>query len=366
VIYCLVVLAGASLSVRRKGTVACSQPLSLGIVVPAFNEQRHLHCVAEAIVTARSIRAPIVIVDDGSNDGSSAALDSLCGEGRALLVRHDINRGKAAALNSGISALATDLVLTLDADTVLDAEAVLTAAAVCAEPRIGGVALTIDGAGASYLARMQITEYRYVMNFERLALACLGIAFTIPGSASIWRRRALSEIGGFRSRTCAEDTDATISLSLAGWRVAVVSRARAVTDCPASFMELVRQRSRWIWGTIQAARFALLALIKNPARSHPTNALAFLAVTGLNIFGFVVSAQVAVRFVWGGLGWMEIVAAAILIVTTLIRLAVVHQVLAGKSENILEILLFLIAMQFANAAAFWHGLVTGRVGKLSW
>jgi len=145
VIYCLVVLAGASLSVRRKGTEACSQPLSLGIVVPAFNEQRHLHCVAEAIVTARSIRAPIVIVDDGSNDGSSAALDRLCGEGRALLVRHDINRGKAAALNSEFSS-GDRLILTLDADTVLDAEGGIDRRRSLRRASHRGVALTIDGA----------------------------------------------------------------------------------------------------------------------------------------------------------------------------------------------------------------------------
>jgi len=51
VIYCLVVLAGASLSVAQKRHGSVQPAAVTWYVVPAFNEQRHLHCVAEAIVT---------------------------------------------------------------------------------------------------------------------------------------------------------------------------------------------------------------------------------------------------------------------------------------------------------------------------
>jgi len=198
------------------------------------------------------------------------------GSGAVSPPRHQPWQGRRAQQRN--FSLATDSILTLDATRCwtprrYDRRRSLR------EPRIGGVALTIDGAGASYLARMQITEYRYVMNFERLALACLGIAFTIPGSASIWRRRALSEIELPKSNLCGGHRRHHLAFSGRVARRGCFARSRG--HGLSSFIHGIgAARSRWIWGTIQAARFALLALIKNPARSHPTNALAFLAVTG--------------------------------------------------------------------------------------
>jgi cellulose synthase/poly-beta-1,6-N-acetylglucosamine synthase-like glycosyltransferase len=365
--YCLVVLTGASLSSRGQiKTKRTEAPLSVGMVVPAYNEMVHAECIRAAVATAHAIHARIVVVDDGSTDGSGAILDRLCRDGGACLIRHARNRGKAAALNTGIAALQTDLVLTLDADTTLETAAVLDAVLPFTEPGIGAVALMIDGTGNSHVARAQIAEYRYILNFERAALARFGIVFTVPGSASVWRCRALAEIGGFQSRTCAEDTDATISLALAGWQIIVAPGVRAATECPLSVGALMRQRSRWIWGTIQAAGFALIHLMTKCPPWNPISAVVFVAVTALNIFGFLLAVNVLWRFSAGELGWNEVLAGCVLVVTTLIRLALVRWRQGHAGGTVFEVLVRLSTMQIANTAAFWYGLVTGRAGKISW
>jgi cellulose synthase/poly-beta-1,6-N-acetylglucosamine synthase-like glycosyltransferase len=363
--YSIVVLIGALDPFRR--TVSACHPgrrLSLGIVVPAYNEMAHLECIEMAISLAREMQVPIVVVDDGSTDGSSGPLQQLCDIGRARFIRHAENRGKPAALNTGIGALNIDLVVTLDADTMVTAGVVEHAASLFSD-QTGAVALTIDGIGDSFLARAQGIEYRYVLNFERAALARIGIVFTIPGSASLWRRSALAEIGGFRDRTCAEDTDATISLSLAGWRLAAIRDGRAATECPLAAAALLRQRSRWIWGTIQAAVFALGHVATTWPQRSALSALVFVFVTVLNIFGFVLTINVAWRLAALDLGWSDLVAGVVLIGTTLIRLALVRR-LEGGDIGILRILAQLFVIQTVNAAAFWHGLIAGRARQMSW
>jgi cellulose synthase/poly-beta-1,6-N-acetylglucosamine synthase-like glycosyltransferase len=363
-LYCLVVLICASR--RRIEPRSPETPLSVGMVVPAYNEAAHVEFITQAVATAQAIGAPIVIVDDGSTDGSGAVLESLCRAGDALLIRHEVNRGKAAALNSGIAALQTDLILTLDADTTVDGADIAAAMARFLEVGIGAVALTIDGAGHSQTARAQAIEYRYALDFERVALAQLGIVFTVPGSASIWRRRALVQIGGFKRRTCAEDTDATISLSLAGWKIDVAPAVTAVTECPHSIADLLQQRARWIWGTIQAAGFALVHLSAGRKSGYRLPATVFIAVTALNIFGYLLGIGLLYRLLTMELGRSDVYAGCVLVAVTLIRLGLVHRMRGCAGENILRVLMLLIAMQIVNTVAYWYGLASGRATKISW
>lgn len=81
-------------------------------VIPAYNEARTLAAVVRGLLAHC---ADIVVVDDGSTDGSAASVTGL----PISLLQHAHNRGKAAALWSGMQAalaMGADAVLTLDAD----------------------------------------------------------------------------------------------------------------------------------------------------------------------------------------------------------------------------------------------------------
>jgi cellulose synthase/poly-beta-1,6-N-acetylglucosamine synthase-like glycosyltransferase len=67
-----------------------------------------------------------------------------------------------------------------------------------------------------------------------------------------FRRDALRDAGGVSGATLAEDTDLTLAIGRAGWRVIYEERARAWTEAPSSLSGLWRQRYRWAYGTIQA------------------------------------------------------------------------------------------------------------------
>jgi glycosyltransferase involved in cell wall biosynthesis len=101
---------------------------SLSVIVPAFNEQ---HLVALSLDRLRSLaetpyidRVKIIVVDDGSSDGTAAALEKYCrylGEVQLanvewIFLRHAANQGKAAAIRTGLEHADTELTAIHDAD----------------------------------------------------------------------------------------------------------------------------------------------------------------------------------------------------------------------------------------------------------
>ena len=96
-----------------------SDPL-VSIVVPAYGEEPTIAQVLRRVAEV-PFRKEIIVVDDGSADGTVAAVRAIEGEieGVRLLV-HDVNRGKGAAVRTGIAATTGDIVVIQDADLEYD------------------------------------------------------------------------------------------------------------------------------------------------------------------------------------------------------------------------------------------------------
>lgn len=91
----------------------------LTIVVPVYNEREGLEGTVQDLlrVTAgMQEETEIIIVDDGSDDGTGEILDRLAADGSMRVVRHSVNRGYGAALKSGIEAGRFEFVGITDAD----------------------------------------------------------------------------------------------------------------------------------------------------------------------------------------------------------------------------------------------------------
>ena len=222
----------------------------VSVIVPAYNETENIEATLRSIL-ANDHPLEILVVDDGSSDGTAELVESLALP--AVRVIRQPNSGKPIALNTGVARAQHDIVVMMDGDTVFQPDTVARLVAPFADPRIGAVAGNVKVANrAALIPRLQHIEYVVGFGIDRRVQDTLGAITTIPGAAGAFRRQAVLDVGGLSLDTLAEDTDLTIALGREGWRVVYEERAIAWTEAPTTLSQLWRQRYRWTYGTMQA------------------------------------------------------------------------------------------------------------------
>lgn len=97
-----------------------AQLKSVSVVIPLYNERDTIDRVIEAVLNQPSV-LEIVVVDDCSRDGSAERVQEIAAcDSRVRVFRHEFNRGKGAALRTGIRECRGDYVLIQDADLEYD------------------------------------------------------------------------------------------------------------------------------------------------------------------------------------------------------------------------------------------------------
>lgn len=95
-------------------------PVTLSVVMPVYNEARTIVAVIERVLKAPvDLAKEIIVVDDASTDGTRQLLQNMS-SGEIRLLFHDVNRGKGAAIRTGVAHATGDIVLVQDADLEYD------------------------------------------------------------------------------------------------------------------------------------------------------------------------------------------------------------------------------------------------------
>ncbi|MFH8497721.1 bifunctional polysaccharide deacetylase/glycosyltransferase family 2 protein [Streptomyces coeruleorubidus] len=275
----LLVLAREHARRQRRPRSGRHEPVTrpVSVVIPAYNEEL---CIAKTLRSLAASDHPveIIVVDDGSRDGTADIAQSLALANVTVIRRP--NGGKPSALNTGVLRASHDLIVMLDADTVFASSTVGRLVQPFADPRVGAVAGNAKvGNRRRLLGRWQHIEYVMGFNLDRRMYDLLRCLPTIPGAVGAFRAEALRDAGMMSADTLAEDTDITMALHRAGWEVRYAPDALAWTEAPSSLRELWRQRYRWSYGTMQATwkhRHALLE--RGPAGHFGRLGLPLLAV----------------------------------------------------------------------------------------
>ena len=249
----LFVLARRHARRRRASDWAWGPPVTepVSVIVPAYNEREGIALAVNSLATGDYPEIEVIVVDDGSTDETAEIAEGL-GLPNVRVIRK-VNGGKPSALNLGLALASHDLIVTVDGDTIFEPDSIRRLVQPFGDPAVGAVAGNVKvGNRGSLVARWQHIEYVIGFNLDRRLYETLRCMPTVPGAIGAFRRQAVVGAGGLTDDTLAEDTDLTMGIVRAGWKVVYEETARAWTEAPATLSQLWKQRYRWSYGTMQA------------------------------------------------------------------------------------------------------------------
>lgn len=100
-----------------------AQPL-VSIIIPVYNAEKHLNRCVESVVNQTYKHLEIILVDDGSTDGSPKMCDEWAEKDSRIKVVHQDNRGAGMARNEGLNAAHGDKLLFVDSDDYIDTDTI--------------------------------------------------------------------------------------------------------------------------------------------------------------------------------------------------------------------------------------------------
>ena len=117
----------STITANPASQVAASQVATpeVTIIIPVYNEQRTVAEVIERVL-ALPITSEVIVVDDGSSDGTREILQQFSGNPRVRCLLHGVNQGKGAALRTGIAQARGEFVVIQDADLEYDPANILS------------------------------------------------------------------------------------------------------------------------------------------------------------------------------------------------------------------------------------------------
>jgi len=240
---------------RRTNLSLPKQPMkSVSIFIPAHNEQMTIEKTLGSVLRLKTLPQQVIVAENGSKDETFAVASAFAAAHPEvnIQVREYGPVGKAGALNMALAEAIGEVIVVLDADTVIDENFIDEAVWHFEVDAVGAVAGNVRvGNTKKLLAKLQGLEYGVSLALDRAAQAELGVVSVVPGAAGAFRKTALVEVGGWPARTLVEDTDLTVLLHQAKWQIPYEAKAISYTEAPESSREVIKQRKRWAFGSIE-------------------------------------------------------------------------------------------------------------------
>ena len=207
----------------RPHRTARASGVNVAVVIPNYNGARWLPGVLESVAAQTVAPADVLVVDDGSTDGSA---ELAAGYDGVRVLALGSNGGFARAANAGVAAVTAEAVAFVNTDVVL-APDWLERAAGALEPGDAAVATkmvdledpSILYSAGDVLRRDGACEQRGRFERDSGAFDAPGEVFSACAGAALYRRAAVVEAGGFDERLgmYLEDVELGLRLRLAGW-----------------------------------------------------------------------------------------------------------------------------------------------------
>jgi cellulose synthase/poly-beta-1,6-N-acetylglucosamine synthase-like glycosyltransferase/spore germination protein YaaH/peptidoglycan/xylan/chitin deacetylase (PgdA/CDA1 family) len=263
----------------------------VSVVIAAYNEEKVINKTIHSILRSDYDPLEIIIVNDGSTDRTEEVILEEFGDHPQVHVISKPNSGKTDSINVGYQYANGEIIVSIDADTIIAENAISLLVRHFVDPEVAAVSGNVKvGNVRNLLTLWQHVEYITGFNLERRAFDKLNSIPVVPGAIGAWRKSAVEEAGYFQHDTLAEDTDITLTLLRLGYKVQYEDRAYAYTEAPEDIKSFIKQRTRWIYGTLQCLWKHRGALFSGKQKS-----LGFITLP--NMWGFQYGVQLLSPFV---------------------------------------------------------------------
>jgi cellulose synthase/poly-beta-1,6-N-acetylglucosamine synthase-like glycosyltransferase len=264
-VFLLVTFLSEPAKTRRAQTLSPKTP-NIAIIVPCWNEETTIKGTVDSLLALDypKDKLTIVLVDDGSTDGTAKAMDAFIGTPQITVI-HKENGGKHTAVNLGIEkSPQAEFVGCLDADSFVAPDALREIIGYFDNPKVGAVTAAMSvHEPKKWIEKMQHADYVHGITLRHVISSLNGLYVT-PGPFSFYRRDMILSVGGFHKGYSTEDLEMALRMQRAGFIIENAPRARVYTKTPITVRALIKQRTRWTTGFLRNALYDYSDMIGNP------------------------------------------------------------------------------------------------------
>lgn len=263
------------------------------VQLPVFNE---LYVVERLLESVSKIDYPrelldVQVLDDSTDETfelTAKKVEELRAAGLDIAHIHRTDRTgyKAGALQNGLTTTKGDLILILDADFVPTPDVLRRTVHYFTDEKVGMIQTRWGHLNRTYslLTRVQAMFLDGHLLLEQTGRNRSGRFINFNGTAGVWRKKCITEAGGWQHDTLTEDLDLSYRAQLNGWRFVFLPNLVTPAELPVDMNGFKSQQHRWTKGSIQTCRKLLPAVwraelplkVKIEATVHLTSNYAFL------------------------------------------------------------------------------------------
>ncbi len=242
---------------------------AVSIIVPMRNEDTVAAAMFEALVASNYPHEllEIIPVDDQSQDDTSTIAYTYSQRYPFIKPIYNLQgeRGKPNALNRALAHTSNEIVLVFDADYTPGHDLIRELVMAFVDPEVGAVMGRVvpRNNSSSLLTRLLALERSGGYQVDQQARYNLDLFPQYGGTVGGFRRSVVLELGGFDSKTLAEDTDLSVRLFLHGWRIMYANRAECYEEVPETWAARFQQLRRWAHGHNRCFAVNIIPLLRS-------------------------------------------------------------------------------------------------------
>ncbi|MFH1452263.1 MAG: glycosyltransferase [archaeon] len=228
---------------------------TISVIIPIFNEEKSIERTLKSLLASKYPKGKLdaIVIDDGSRDNSLEIAKRFEGnhDGIEVKVYYQENKGKGAALNTGIKKANGEMILSMDADTIIGTESIKEMMRYFKNPKVMSVTPSmLIYKPKGLFQRVQQAEYLFGL-FIRKAFSSTNSIYVTPGAFSAYRKSFFEKHGYYDEHNITEDLELAFRIQYNGYYIDYCPEATAYTIAPNKFKSLLIQRRRWYTGLMK-------------------------------------------------------------------------------------------------------------------